>query len=82
MKDRIETAVREAHDEVDARISRIKGLATGLDEVMDSVPSLCTNDPLANALRAMVLCILEQAEAAESFHDAEWHAHKELAKAA
>lgn len=73
---------RDAHDEVDARLYRIRGLANGLDDVMDGIDFLCSTDPRAEAVRAIVQCIKDQADAALNHHQGEWEVLKERAKAA
>lgn len=71
-----------AHDKVDSHLSRIKGLAHGLDDLMDGLPFLNSDDPRAQAIRAIVMSIADQAEAGLNEHQAEWDALKKPAEAA
>lgn len=72
----------DAHDKVDSHLSRIKGLAHGSDDLMDGLAVLNSDDPRAQAIRAVAMSILDQAEAGLLEHQVEWDALKGPAKAA
>lgn len=72
-----------AYDEVDSLINRIKGLAIALDDLMDALPILCSDDPRAQGIRAIALSIGDHATAAKREHQTEWDVLKgEPARAA
>jgi hypothetical protein len=73
---------REAYDQVFYRLDRIRGLVYALDDVMDGLPELVADTPVAKAIRAITEAIGDQAAAGLAEHEAQWEILREPAKVA